>query len=86
MSRTLTRRAVIGGGAALGSLTIVSRTGLAADFKFRQFHNQAVSSPLHKRLVEMWAAVKTETTAVWAPRYLRRMQALRARTVPLSRW
>jgi hypothetical protein len=35
MSRTLTRRAVIGGGAALGSLTIVSRAGLAADFKFR---------------------------------------------------
>jgi len=64
MSRTLTRRAVIGGGAALGSLTIVSRTGLAADFKFRQFHNQAVSSPLHKRLVEMWAAVKAETKAI----------------------
>ena len=61
MSRTLTRRAIIGGGAALGSLTIISRTGFAADFKFRQFHNQALSSPLHKRLVEMWAAVKTET-------------------------
>ena len=56
-----TRRAVIGGAVALGSLTIVSRAGLAADFKFRQFHNQALSSPLHKRLVEMWAAVKTET-------------------------
>jgi tripartite ATP-independent transporter DctP family solute receptor len=61
VSRTLTRRAVIGGGATLGSLTIVSGTGIAADFKFRQFHNQAVSSPLHKRLVEMWAAVKAET-------------------------
>jgi tripartite ATP-independent transporter DctP family solute receptor len=54
------RRAVIAGAAALGSLTIFSSVGLAAD-KFRQFHNQALSSPLHKRLVEMWAAVKTET-------------------------
>ena len=61
MSRTLTRRAIIGGGAALGSLTIICRAGFAADFKFRQFHNQALSSPLHKRLVEMWAAIKTET-------------------------
>jgi TRAP-type C4-dicarboxylate transport system substrate-binding protein len=61
MSGALTRRAIIRGGVALGSLAIVSRAALAADFKFRQFHNQAISSPLHKRLVEMWAAVKTET-------------------------
>ena len=61
MPTVLSRRAVIRGAAALGSLTIFSRSGLAADFKFRQFHNQALSSPLHKRLVEMWAAVKTET-------------------------
>lgn len=61
MSTMPSRRAVIGAAAAQGSLTIFSRSGLAADFKFRQFHNQALSSPLHKRLVEMWAAVKTET-------------------------
>ena len=56
-----TRRAVIGGAAALGSLTILSRAGLAADYKFRQFHNQALSSPLHRRLVEMWTAIGAET-------------------------
>ena len=86
MSRTLTRRAIIGGGAALGSLTIISRTGFAADFKFRQFHNQALSSPLHKRLVETWAAIKTETNGRVETKYLRRMRAFRARTRPLSRW
>ena len=72
MPTRLSRRAVITGATALGALAIFSRSGLAADFKFRQFHNQALSSPLHKRLVEMWAAVKTETngrveTAVRAP-------------------
>jgi tripartite ATP-independent transporter DctP family solute receptor len=61
MPTKLSRRALVGGAAALGSLAIFSRSGVAADFKFRQFHNQALSSPLHKRLVEMWAAVKTET-------------------------
>jgi TRAP-type transport system periplasmic protein len=60
MSIKLDRRSAIVGGTALG-LSIFSRSGLAADFKFRQFHNQAVSSPIHKRLVEMWAAVRAET-------------------------
>lgn len=60
MLTILNRRAILGG-AALGALTVFSRTSRAADFKFRQFHNQALSSPLHKRLVEMWAAVKAET-------------------------
>jgi tripartite ATP-independent transporter DctP family solute receptor len=40
---------------------LISRSIRAADFKLRQFHNQPSDSPLHKRLVEMWAAVKTET-------------------------
>jgi len=44
-----------------GGLTFFSRGLRAADFKLRQFHNQPADSPLHKRLVEMWAAVKTET-------------------------
>ena len=28
---------------------------------FTQFHNQPDTSPLHRRLVEMWAAIRTET-------------------------
>jgi tripartite ATP-independent transporter DctP family solute receptor len=34
---------------------------MAADYKFRQFHNQAASSPLHRRLVEMWMAIGAES-------------------------
>ena len=44
-----------------GGMALISRGVKAADFKLRQFHNQPADSPLHKRLVEMWAAVKTET-------------------------
>jgi tripartite ATP-independent transporter DctP family solute receptor len=33
---------------------------MVADYKFRQFHNQAMSSPLHRRLVEMWTAIGAE--------------------------
>lgn len=54
--RQFTARFVLTGGMAL-----LGRGVQAADFKLRQFHNQPVDSPLHKRLVEMWAAVKTET-------------------------
>jgi tripartite ATP-independent transporter DctP family solute receptor len=42
-------------------MALISRNIHAADFKLRQFHNQPADSPLHKRLVEMWAAVNTET-------------------------
>jgi TRAP-type transport system periplasmic protein len=44
-----------------GGITLISRSSRAADFRLRQFHNQPEDSPLHKRLVEMWAAVKAET-------------------------
>jgi tripartite ATP-independent transporter DctP family solute receptor len=54
--RQFTARLALAGGMAL-----VSRNIQAADFKLRQFHNQPGDSPLHKRLVEMWAAVKAET-------------------------
>jgi tripartite ATP-independent transporter DctP family solute receptor len=54
--RQFTARLALAGGMAL-----VSRNIQAADFKLRQFHNQPADSPLHKRLVEMWAAVKAET-------------------------
>jgi len=54
--RQFTARFIMAGGMAL-----ISRGTRAADFKLRQFHNQPADSPLHKRLVEMWAAVKAET-------------------------
>ena len=47
--------------ALAGGMTLIGRNIQAADFKLRQFHNQPADSPLHKRLVEMWSAVKTET-------------------------
>jgi TRAP-type transport system periplasmic protein len=57
---TLTRRA-LNVGLAAGSITIFVRTARAAEFNFRQYHNQPVESPLHKRLTEMWARVNKET-------------------------
>jgi TRAP-type transport system periplasmic protein len=42
-------------------MALLTRSIRAAGFKLRQFHNQPADSPLHKRLVEMWAAVKSET-------------------------
>jgi len=56
----LTRRKFTQGLIAAGGL-VVSRGLPAAEFMLRQYHNQPEESPLHKRLVEMWAAVKTET-------------------------
>ena len=54
--RQFTARLAVAGGMAL-----ISRNVRAADLKLRQFHNQPADSPLHKRLVEMWTAVKAET-------------------------
>jgi TRAP-type transport system periplasmic protein len=56
---TVTRRSFVAG--ALGSLTVFTRSLTATEFSFVQYHNQTTTSPLHKRLVEMWAAVRTET-------------------------
>jgi len=47
--------------AAASGLILICRRGRAADFSFRQYHNQPTESPLHKRLTEMWAAVNKET-------------------------
>ncbi len=58
---TVTRRQFAARLVTAGGLTIFSRRARAADFSMRQFHNQPPESPLHRRLVEMWAAVKTET-------------------------
>jgi tripartite ATP-independent transporter DctP family solute receptor len=57
---TLTRRSFVAGATA-GSLTVFARSLRAAEFSFRQYHNQTATSPLHRRLVEMWTAVRTET-------------------------
>ena len=46
---------------AAGGSLLVSHRAAAAEFQLRQFHNQPHESPLHKRLLEMWAAVKAET-------------------------
>ncbi len=51
----------LGGSAAVGSLELFVRSLQAAEFTFTQFHNQTASSPLHRRLVEMWEAVAKDT-------------------------
>jgi TRAP-type transport system periplasmic protein len=56
----LTRRSFVVG-ATLGSASLFVRSLRAADHAFTQFHNQPSTSSLHQRLVEMWAAIRTET-------------------------
>ena len=56
----LTRRSFVNA-ATLGSVTLFVRQLRAADFNFTQYHNQTSASSLHARLVEMWAAIRTET-------------------------
>jgi len=61
----MTRRSFVA--AVGGSLTVFSPSlGSRAqepyvEFAFRQYHNQTAASSLHKRLVEMWQAVFTES-------------------------
>ena len=57
---TLTRRSFVAG-AALGSLSVFARSLRAAEYNFVQYHNQPAASSLHRRLVEMWTAIRTET-------------------------
>src|SRR5580692_8473255 len=57
----ITRRRFTIGLAAVGGSLLAARRVPAADFHMRQYHNQPVESPLHKRLVQMWDAVKSET-------------------------
>jgi tripartite ATP-independent transporter DctP family solute receptor len=62
MSAPMSRRSALGvlAGAVTLPMALPSRV-CAAQFRGRQFHNQPEGSVLHKSLVEMWAAVKTET-------------------------
>jgi tripartite ATP-independent transporter DctP family solute receptor len=56
----LSRRSLITGAASFGTLTIVRRAR-AAEFVFRQYHNQTAEVSLHKSLTAMWDAIRTET-------------------------
>ncbi len=61
-----TRRSFLTGAAAgsasllVRPLTVFAQTP-KAEFQFTQYHNQTADSSLHKRLGEMWAAVRKET-------------------------
>lgn len=59
----LTRRSFLA--ATTGSLTVFSRSlraqERAAEFAFRQYHNQTPASSLHTRLVQLWEAVYKES-------------------------
>lgn len=59
----LSRRQFTLGLAAAGGFAWLGRGAAlaAAGGQMRQFHNQPADSPLHSSLVNMWAAVKTET-------------------------
>ncbi len=57
----VTRRRVNLGLAATGAAAIIASRARAAEFTLSHNHNLPVESPLHKRAVEMWAAVKAET-------------------------
>src|SRR5215470_1844986 len=58
--RQITRRAFVSG--AAGSLAVFTRSVGAADYNFTQYHNQTSDSPLHVRLVEMWTAIRSQTS------------------------
>ena len=55
----VSRRAFVGG--LLGAASIHRRPLRAAEYTFTQYHNQPPSSSLHQRLVQMWAAIRTDT-------------------------
>ena len=60
MIRRLSRRSLMAGATA-GSATFIVKPLRAADYKFAQYHNQAANGTLHRNLVAMWTAVRTET-------------------------
>jgi tripartite ATP-independent transporter DctP family solute receptor len=60
MPANLSRRSLIAGATAVGS-TIIAKPARAAEFTFAQYHNQPASGTLHKNLVAMWDAVRSET-------------------------
>jgi TRAP-type transport system periplasmic protein len=61
MTNKISRRSVVAGATALGSAAIIVKPLRAADFAFVQYHNQAEISTLHKNLLAMWDAIRTES-------------------------
>src|SRR5258708_16056559 len=61
MSRLISRRRFTLGAMAAGGMMLATRRAQAAGAELRQFHNQPADSPLHKRLVQMWDAVKIQS-------------------------
>jgi len=61
MPALIPRREVMFGLIATGATLLLGRRAPAADFHFRQFHDQPANSPLHRNLLEMWRAVKEQT-------------------------
>ena len=57
----ITRRKFTAGLMAAGGMLLAGRRARAAEFELRHYHSQGLQSSLHKRLVEMWQAVETET-------------------------
>ena len=70
----LTRRAFVAGSVSLFARSLdapafaegfggpdVARTSGVGEYTFTQFHNQPSASPLHRRLVEMWTAIRAAT-------------------------
>lgn len=72
MRNTFTRRSFLAGATA-GSASLFIRTGAAAsldeaatqrsraEFSFTQYHNQTADSSLHRRIADMWLAIRNET-------------------------
>ena len=60
MPANVARRTFLAG-AALGAASVFVRYVHAAEYTFTQYHNQPETSPLHRRLVEMWTAIRRET-------------------------
>jgi TRAP-type C4-dicarboxylate transport system substrate-binding protein len=48
-------------GLAAGITILASRSARAAEINLKHNHNLPLDSPLHKRALQMWAAIKTET-------------------------
>jgi tripartite ATP-independent transporter DctP family solute receptor len=60
MKRPWTRRAWLAGAAA-GATAIMVRRTQAAEYKFKQYHNQATIGALHRNLLAMWEAIRLDT-------------------------
>src|SRR6266550_1837304 len=61
MADSFTRRHINFGLAVAGGMILAPRGARAADFTLRHSHGLPVESPLHKRALQMWAAVRAET-------------------------